>query len=189
MVPLRLALILVTLIPGCPREVEDPQLTDPQAESAAPAELGAEDRAAIERLLEDQRGAWNRGDLDGFLTAYEASDQLLFTSGAKIRRGFTQTHDKYVERYGSATATMGQLEFELLDVRGLGPRAAIVLGRYRLTETPEASEGVFTIVLERQGEVWRIVHDHTSAAREPAATEVVPTETAPTEATGTPPTE
>lgn len=184
MAPLRLALILITLVPGCPREVEDPQLTDPRPESAESAELPAAERAAIERLLENQRSAWNRGELDGFLSAYEPSERLLFTSGAKIRRGFAETRAKYRERYGNATQTMGQLEFELLDIRGLGSDAAIVLGRYRLTETPEASEGVFTIVLERQDEVWWIVHDHTSAAREPVpSTDETSTETgtAPTE--------
>lgn len=152
---------------GCTREVEDRSLDDPQVESSEPAEFSAEDRAAIEQLLDEQRQAWNRGDLDGFLAAYESSDRLLFTSGTKIRRGFEETRDKYRERYGTATETMGQLEFELLDVRGVGPRAAIVLGRYRLTATPEAGEGVFTIVLERQGDLWRIIHDHTSAAPAP----------------------
>ncbi|MFV8755531.1 YybH family protein [Nannocystaceae bacterium ST9] len=180
MAPLRSALVLVSLLAGCPREVEVPPSGDAAPESAEPAELSEDDRAAIERLLDDQRSAWNRGDLDGFLAAYEPSDRLLFTSGAKIRRGFTETRDKYRERYGSASETMGQLAFELLDVRGLGADAAIVLGRYRLTATPEASEGVFTIVLERQAGTWRIVHDHTSAAREPPPAEA-PVE-APTEA-------
>jgi uncharacterized protein (TIGR02246 family) len=166
----RSAPILISLLvfAGCPREVDERPPEDPGSESGELAEFGAEDRAAIEHLLDEQRQAWNRGDLDGFLTAYEPSDRLLFTSGTKIRRGFEETRDKYRERYGTATETMGQLEFELLDVRGVGPRAAIVLGRYRLTATPEAGEGVFTIVLERQGETWRIVHDHTSAALAPA---------------------
>lgn len=173
MVPPRTALIpislvsLLMLVSGCPSEVDDRPLDDPQVDLGEPAELGAEDRTAIEQVLEAQRVAWNSGDLDGFLAAYEPSDQLLFTSGAKIRRGFDETREKYRERYGSASETMGQLEFELLDIRGIGPRAAIVLGRYRLSATPEAGEGVFTIVLERQGETWRIIHDHTSADRAP----------------------
>ena len=167
MAPLRSASLALALLAGCPRE--DAALDDPQpaSEAAAPGDFSQADRAAIEELLETQRSAWNRGDLDGFLAAYEPSDQLLFTSGAKIRRGFDETRDKYRERYGNASETMGQLEFELLDIRELGSGAAIVLGRYRLSATPEASEGVFTLVLERQGESWRIVHDHTSAAREP----------------------
>lgn len=116
-------------------------------------------------VLEEQREAWNAGDLDGFLAGYERSEALLFTSGAKIRRGFEETREKYLARYGSARETMGELRFEILDVRALGScsDAAIVLGRWQLTETPEAGSGVFSVILERQGESWRIVHDHTSA--------------------------
>ncbi len=163
--PLRPAVLLVSLLAGCPREAVDPPASAAEtAEVAESSELSDLERAAITDLLEAQRLAWNRGDLDGFLVAYEPSDRLLFTSGTKIRRGFAETRAKYRERYGSATETMGQLEFELLDIRGLGSHAAIVLGRYRLSGTPEAGDGVFTIVLERQAEHWRIVHDHTSAA-------------------------
>lgn len=173
----RSALLVASLLLACPAG-------EPALDAPAPrGEFGAEDRQAIEILLETQRQAWNRGDLDAFLAAYETSDALLFTSGAKIRRGFEETRTKYRERYGTASETMGQLAFELLDVRGLGPDAAIVLGRYRLTDTPEASEGVFTVVLERQAEGWKIVHDHTSAAREtPAAPATPPPLEAPSEA-------
>ena len=85
MAPLHSALLpisLVAIVAGCPREVEDGPLDEPRAQPSEPAEFGAEDRAAIEQLLEQQRLAWNRGDLDGFLAAYEPSEQLLFTSGA-----------------------------------------------------------------------------------------------------------
>ena len=41
--------------------------------------------------------------------------------------------------------------------------AAIVLGRWKLTETPNAGSGVFSVVLERRPEGWRVIHDHTSA--------------------------
>jgi ketosteroid isomerase-like protein len=68
---------------------------------------------------------------------------------------------------------MGHLDFEILDVRGLGDDGAVVLGRWRLTDTPEAGAGVFSLAFLRTGEGWRIVHDHTSAdaakAADPAA--------------------
>ena len=60
---------------------------------------------------------------------------------------------------------MGQLTFELLDVRPLGScsDAAVVLGRWKLTDTSVAGSGVFSVILERHGERWEIVHDHTSS--------------------------
>ncbi|WP_181234552.1 YybH family protein [Enhygromyxa salina] len=126
---------------------------------------GAYDEAAVVAVLETQRAAWNQGDLDGFLAGYEPSEALLFTSGASIRQGFEETRDKYRARYGDAPETMGTLAFEILDVRALGQcaDAAIVLGRWALTDTPEAGAGVFSVILEKRGASWQIVHDHTSA--------------------------
>lgn len=122
------------------------------------------DRAAIETLLTDQAAAWNRGDLDGFMAGYEQSEQLVFTSGAQIRRGWQSTHDKYQERYGSgAESDMGKLAFEIIEVRPLGADGAVVLGRWELSETPQAGGGVFSLATLRTAAGWRIVHDHTSA--------------------------
>lgn len=123
------------------------------------------DEAAVVRVLDEQRAAWNGGDLDGFLAGYEQSDRLLFTSGANIRRGFDETRDKYRARYGQAPETMGQLRFEILDVRPLGKcvDAAVVLGRWEVTDTAVAGTGVFSVILERHDDRWHIVHDHTSA--------------------------
>lgn len=124
----------------------------------------AADRAAIESLLADQAAAWNRGDLDGFMAGYEHSEQLVFTSGAQIRRGWQSTYDKYQQRYGSGTESdMGKLAFEIIEVRPLGGDGAVVLGRWELTETPQAGRGVFSLATLRTAEGWRIVHDHTSA--------------------------
>ena len=123
------------------------------------------DEAEVAAVLDEQRAAWNEGNLDGFLAGYEESEALLFTSGGNIRQGYTETRDKYRARYGEARDTMGTLGFEVLDVRGLGAcgDAAIVLGRWKLTNTPQAGSGVFSVILERQAKGWKIVHDHTSA--------------------------
>lgn len=130
--------------------------------------FAAGDRAAITRLLRDQQDAWNRGDLDGFLRGYEPGPELVFTSGGKIRRGLDETRARYESRYrgpdvADTAAAMGHLEFELLSVRGLGRDGAVVLGRWRLTDTPQAGAGVFSLALLRTASGWRIVHDHTSA--------------------------
>jgi ketosteroid isomerase-like protein len=126
---------------------------------------GTFDEAAVVRVLDEQRAAWNRGDLEAFFAGYEPSERLLFTSGGQIRRGFAETREKYRARYGEARETMGQLTFELLDVRALGScaDAAIVLGRWAVTDTAVAGSGVFSVILERHGDRWEIVHDHTSS--------------------------
>jgi ketosteroid isomerase-like protein len=137
------------------------------AKQPAPQACGGSfDEAEVVRVLDEQRMAWNRGDLDAFLSGYEPSQRLLFTSGGNIRRGFDETRERYRTRYGESREGMGQLSFEMLDVRALGScaDAAIVLGRWALTDTPVVGSGVFSVVLERHGDRWEIVHDHTSTA-------------------------
>ena len=121
------------------------------------------DRAQVLAVLEAQRNAWNQGDLEGYMSGYEHSPRLVFTSKAVIRRGWQDTYDKYVAKYGSDPSTMGSLAFAIEDVRGLGSEAAVVLGTWELTGTSNASKGVFTVVVQREPDGWKIVHDHTSA--------------------------
>lgn len=121
------------------------------------------DRQAITALLEEQRQAWNRGDIPAFMEGYIHSDELVFTSRAAIRRGWQETHDRYLERYGNDASTMGTLSLEVIDLKALGADGAVMLGRFSLTGVEAPASGVFTIVFERRPEGWRIVHDHTSA--------------------------
>jgi ketosteroid isomerase-like protein len=133
------------------------------AACAGPRRFTPDDRASVAAVLVRQRDAWNRGDLDGFLSGYAATGQLVFTSGGQIRRGFEETRARYRARYGTDRKSMGLLEFEILDVQPAGADGAVVLGRWRLVETPNAGSGVFSVVMERRPEGWRIIHDHTSA--------------------------
>lgn len=127
------------------------------------AKFHSTDRAAITTLLDDQRQAWNRGDIAAFMEGYVHTPELVFTSGGNIRRGWQETHDRYLARYGTDTSTMGTLAFEVLELTPLGADGAVVLGRWALSGLDDPAGGVFTVVLERRPEGWRIVHDHTSS--------------------------
>ena len=144
---MRFALLLVAFL-GC---AHHPRMFSP-----------ADDKAA-RSVLDAQLAAWNRGDLDGYMAGYAKSTDLVFTSGGNIRRGWQETFDKYKAKYGGDTATMGKLSFEILSIQSLGADGAIVLGRWKLTDTPVAGGGVFSVALERRPEGWRVVHDHTSS--------------------------
>ncbi len=126
------------------------------------------DAEAIEALLHRQQQAWNRGDVEAFMDGYWRSAQMTFSSGAVIERGWDATLERYQTRYPDA-ATMGQLAFDIEEIRPLSADAAVVLGRFTLTETSEAGTGVFTLVVRRRAEGWRIVHDHTSGGSIPSA--------------------
>jgi hypothetical protein len=59
---------------------------------------------------------------------------------------------------------MGKLVFEILSIDPIGADGAVVLGNWILTNSPSDGRGVFSVVLERRPDGWKIIHDHTSAA-------------------------
>ena len=121
------------------------------------------DRQSLQTLIDNQQDAWNRGDLAGYMDGYARTPDLVFTSGNRIRRGWDETMAAYQKRYGGSGAGMGHLAMDVIEVQPVGSDGAVLLGRWRLTETPQAGGGVFSVVAERRPEGWRIVHDHTSS--------------------------
>lgn len=120
------------------------------------------DRVAIESVLAKQIAAWNRGDLPSFMDGYARIPGLIFTSGGEIRRGWQEALDHYQSRYAIDSKAMGTLKFEIESIDPVGADGAVVLGRWELTGTSHPGRGVFTLVVERRPEGWRIVHDHSS---------------------------
>lgn len=123
---------------------------------------GKGDVAAIRALLNAQVEAWNRGDLEGFMAGYWASEQLTFFSGGSKTRGWQATLDRYRKSYQSEGAEMGHLEFVDLDIQLLGPNSALVRGGWQLRTLTGEQGGLFTLVLRKTSRGWKIIHDHTS---------------------------
>jgi hypothetical protein len=118
---------------------------------------------AVKRVLDDQVVAWNKGDLEGFMAGYWKSEKLSFFSGDKKTAGWQATLDRYRKRYQADGKEMGKLSFDEMSIELLGDGHALVRGRFRLQLKNEAPTGIFTLVLRRLPEGWRIVHDHTSS--------------------------
>jgi uncharacterized protein (TIGR02246 family) len=119
--------------------------------------------AEIRSVLTTQQDAWNRGDIDAFMTGYAQSASTVFVSEDEVTRGWETVRDRYRVKY-SDRAKMGTLSFSDVEVTMLSPDAAVVLGRWRLKRANEQPHGRFTLIFKRLPEGWRIVHDHTSAA-------------------------
>lgn len=118
-------------------------------------------QAAIQKVLETQAADWNRGDLDAFMVGYWKSEQLSFFSD-KAKRGWKATHDRYKEKYKAANTEMGTLTFDNLEIELLGPDNAFVRGRWQLVQRKGALSGLFTLIVRKFPDGWRIVHDHTT---------------------------
>ena len=120
--------------------------------------------AEIQSVLTAQQDAWNRGDVDEFMNGYARSASTAFISEDEVKRGWETVRDRYHLKY-SDRAKMGMLSFSEIEVTMLSPDAAVVLGRWKLKRENDEPHGRFTLIFKRLAEGWRIVHDHTSAAK------------------------
>lgn len=118
--------------------------------------------AEIRRVLEAQDAAWNRGDIEAFVNYYWKSGGLTFSGSNGVTRGWDGLLARYRRTYPNREA-MGRLSFSDLEIRSLSPDAALVLGRWRLDRANDTPGGVFTLVVRKLADGWRVVHDHTSS--------------------------
>ncbi len=129
---------------------------------AATAQQTDADLQAIKELLQQQESLWNAGDIDGFMAVgYWQSPELKFIGKGGISYGYEATRKGYHQRYPDRSA-MGQLNFELLSVEKLGPKSAMVVGKWQLQRKTDAPSGHFTLIWKKIKGKWVIVADHTS---------------------------
>ena len=124
-----------------------------------PADLVPTFTAQFDRAAAD----WNRGDLDGFMADYARDSLTGFVSAGRVERGYDWIRAHYAPRFADG-AQRDSLRFENLQVRPLGRDFALVTARYVLAKDgATVSSGPFTLVMQRQTNGWKIVHDHTSS--------------------------
>ena len=126
---------------------------------------GASPDTEIRHVLDSQQEAWNRADIPAFLHGYWNSPDLTFSGANGTVRGYEGLLNRYQKSYPTPEA-MGHLDFSGLQIRQLGPDAALVLGKWHLKRTVGDIGGVFTLVFQRFPDGWKIVHDHTSQQKE-----------------------
>jgi ketosteroid isomerase-like protein len=117
--------------------------------------------AAIRAVLNSQRDAWNRGDIEGYMDGYERSEKTVFVSGDKVTRGWQTVLERYKKSYDTREK-MGVLTFSDLEITLLSGDSASVLGRWSLKRANDEPHGRFTLIFKHTSKGWRIVHDHTS---------------------------
>ena len=127
---------------------------------AAPAD--SSDEAQIRAVLDVQTAAWNRGDLDTFMTSYWKSDQTLFIGASGIARGYQGVLDRYHHAYPDRKS-MGTVSFSDLEVHVTCADAAYVVGKFHLVREADQPSGVFSLDFRKFPEGWRIILDHTTA--------------------------
>jgi uncharacterized protein (TIGR02246 family) len=139
--------------------------------TAYAADAGSDSAAtkAVRALLAAQQADWNRADIDAFMQGYWNDPSIRFAGGDSFRYGWQATIDRYRKAYPDA-ASMGKLDFDLLEVRELSPSVVYVFGHWHLTRAGDAPEkaprGLFTLIVEKKAGRWVVTRDHTSSASE-----------------------
>lgn len=121
----------------------------------------AKDKTAILTVLENQRQAWNKGDLNDYMQGYWKNDSLLFVGKSGPTYGWQKTLDNYKKGYPDKSA-MGFLTFGIKKVTFLAKDMAFVLGSWNLKRDKDEPKGYFTLLLKKLDGQWKVVVDHSS---------------------------
>ena len=119
------------------------------------------DEVAVRQILATQEKAWNSADITSFMAGYWKSDSLMFIGKSGVTYGWQKTLDNYKKNYPDITA-MGNLTFNLLEVKSLSPEYYFVTGKFHLQRTIGNLEGYFTLLFKKFDGRWFIVKDHSS---------------------------
>lgn len=118
------------------------------------------DAKTIQTIMDRQVKAWNEGNIDGFMEGYWKSDEFTFQGGKKRLKGWETLRAMYKKNY--AGEKMGKLEFTDIEMKPLGKDYVLVTAQWRVTSKEEVKEGLFTLIFQRFGKDWKIIHDHSS---------------------------
>jgi len=130
------------------------------AQSSKPSK-SSQSTAAIRAVMDAQRDAWNRGDIEGYMDGYERSEKTVFISGDNVTRGWQTVLERYRKSYDTREK-MGVLSFSDVEVRVLSKDSALVIGRWMLKRANDEPHGRFSLIFRKTKVGWRIINDHTS---------------------------
>jgi uncharacterized protein (TIGR02246 family) len=143
-------------------------------------------RDAFDSLVDGIRKA----DASAVMALYWNSAQLsVFNNNGTVTRTWEQVRSNRESLYGKVSDV--KLDVRDVRVKTLGPTAAVVTCLWEQTQTAEGQSehatGRLTVVYQKVGAVWKIVHTHTSPDH-PSPSNLLPSErTTETDATRPPP--
>lgn len=130
----------------------------------APKVATGNPQAEIEAMLRRSAADWNRGDLAGFMGDYAQDSLTSYVSGGHVMYGWRALYDRYQRTYFAPGKSRDSLAFEEVRVRPLTLDLALCTARFKLMRGDSTTaSGPFTLLLQKRGDRWQILHDHTSA--------------------------
>ncbi|HEX4154327.1 MAG TPA: DUF4440 domain-containing protein [Acidobacteriaceae bacterium] len=112
----------------------------------------------VVKVILAQRDAWNKGDLNAYLSHYKNAPDTQAVL-ANLVRGFDNIRAAYRLNFPNKES-MGTIEDSEVEVRALGDNFALATGNYHLTRSRKAGgdvQGTFTELFEKTPAGWQII--------------------------------
>ena len=116
---------------------------------------------AIKKVLATQQICWNNGDIDGFMLGYWNSNKFKFSWVNGIEYGWKNALEKYKISYPTKES-MGELSFEILDVKLTSDTTAFLDGEWELIRKNDNPKGSFILKFQKIENSWLIIRDYTT---------------------------
>lgn len=139
-----------------------------RAQAVSPPAIRTEIQQAVRTYVD----AWNRADASNLVEMYSRAAGVTSVGDGEIIRGW----DRIRERYDSIVGVEGRFKIAIgsIDVAPMGVSHALALTSYTLTIHTDAGDvqerGAMTLVFQKVGAEWKVVHDHTSTLPTKTAT-------------------
>ena len=124
------------------------------------ASAQSKDDLQIRAAMNQQVVSWNAGDMDRYMGTYWHNDSLMFI-GRSIELGWDNILKNYKRAYPD-TASMGKLDFEIINLKRLSVLYYSVVGKWHLKRTAGDQKGAFTLLFKKVKNRWVIIQDHSS---------------------------
>jgi len=172
MTPNRLlsALALSTLIlagaPACASAQDvvrtartEPAVTEARAQTAlTPAAASAAAFDQISDTLDRAAAAWSEGNVEDVMGFYDQDQPLLVLMGDLPLKGPEPVREQ-LTRMAARQGGLGVMNYEWFETMQLDAHTAVVSGRMVVSRNGVHHRGLFTRVLRRTADGWRILHD------------------------------
>ena len=163
------------------RQTATPRTTARQTPDAAQARAV---REAFDSLVDGIR----RADAEAVAALYWNSPQLLvFNNNGTVTKTWEQARSNRESLYSKVSDV--KLDVRDVRVKTLGPSGAVVTCLWEQAQTaegqPERATGRLTVVYQKIGAAWKIIHTHTSPDK-PSPSNLLPSERTPAGAEPTP---
>jgi uncharacterized protein (TIGR02246 family) len=121
------------------------------------------DTAEVQAFVRQYTAAINRADAPAIMEMYARVPEVTSADNTDITRGW----DAIRKDAASLSENRYRMELGRVDVVPLGPGYALVVAEASYTfGTPQGAlrvRGVLTLVLQKVGSAWKVIHDHSSS--------------------------